>query len=87
MWNRFLLAFLLNTLVASCISPPECTDGSSAQCICGDGSEPNYSKFPPCEIKKVKGSLQKKEWSPSGWVAPQKGHFPLNLNASMHRAW
>ena len=35
------------------VSAPECTDGSSATCVCGDGSEPNYSKFPPCELKKV----------------------------------
>ena len=35
------------------VSAPECTDGSPASCVCGDGSEPNYSKFPPCELKKV----------------------------------
>ena len=39
------------------VSAPECTDGSSATCVCGDGSEPNYSKFPPCELKKVISSF------------------------------
>ena len=39
------------------VSAPECTDGSSATCVCGDGSEPNYSKFPPCELKKVRSSF------------------------------
>ena len=44
---------LLLSVMAQRVSPPECTDGSSATCVCGDGSDPNYSKFPPCELKKV----------------------------------
>ena len=49
-----LLLVILASLTASQrVSAPECTDGSSASCVCGDGSEPNYSKFPPCELKKV----------------------------------
>ena len=36
------------------VSAPECTDGSPATCVCGDGSQPDYSTFPPCPLKKVK---------------------------------
>ena len=38
------------------VSPPACTDGSAAQCVCGDGSQPDYSTFPPCPLKKVLNS-------------------------------
>ena len=35
------------------VSAPECTDGSAASCVCGDGSQPDYTTFPPCPLKKV----------------------------------
>merc|ERR1712098_283472 len=42
-------------LPASCLGfrPPSCTDGSLSSCLCGDGSEPDFSgqNF-PCPIKK-----------------------------------
>ena len=44
---------LLVSVMGQRVSPPECTGGSSATCVCGDGSDPDYSKFPPCELKKV----------------------------------
>jgi len=51
---RFMVVFLLPGLVMtmSRVSPPDCTDGSAAQCVCGDGSQPDYSTFPPCPLKK-----------------------------------
>eukprot|EP00092_Neocalanus_flemingeri_P041861 GFUD01045595.1.p1 GENE.GFUD01045595.1~~GFUD01045595.1.p1 ORF type:complete len:148 (+),score=40.85 GFUD01045595.1:85-528(+) len=54
MWScstTFLLISPLFLLVSS-ISPPDCTDGSPASCTCGDGSQPKYDTFPPCELKK-----------------------------------
>ena len=35
------------------VSAPDCTDGSAASCVCGDGSQPDYTTFPPCPLKKV----------------------------------
>ena len=35
------------------VSAPDCTDGSAATCVCGDGSQPDYTTFPPCPLKKV----------------------------------
>ena len=36
------------------VSAPDCTDGSAASCVCGDGSQPDYTTFPPCPLKKVR---------------------------------
>merc|ERR1712107_130762 len=47
-----LLASL--TTVANGLSAPECADGSISVCTCGDGNPPDFSTFPPCDIKKGK---------------------------------
>ena len=39
--------------VANGLSAPECADGSISVCTCGDGNPPDFSTFPPCDIKKV----------------------------------
>ena len=52
----FLLAPLLLLSLATSIhslSAPECADGSISVCTCGDGNPPDFSTFPPCDIKKV----------------------------------
>merc|ERR1712037_404601 len=36
------------------LSAPECADGSISVCKCGDGNPPDFSTFPPCDIKKGK---------------------------------
>ena len=51
--TSLILVTMASLATSQRVSAPECTDGSSASCVCGDGSEPNYSKFPPCELKKV----------------------------------
>ena len=53
--NLFLFSFCLTVVVviSQRVSAPDCTGGSKAECVCGDGSQPDYSKFPPCELKKV----------------------------------
>ena len=56
MMRLLLLLFLSLTVglvVSQRVSAPDCTGGSKAECVCGDGSQPDYSKFPPCELKKV----------------------------------
>merc|ERR1712233_3873 len=36
------------------LSAPECADGSISVCTCGDGNPPDFSTFPPCDLKKGK---------------------------------
>ena len=52
---KFLFFFCLTAglVVAQRVSAPDCTGGSKAECVCGDGSQPDYSRFPPCQLKKV----------------------------------
>ena len=47
-----LLLPSLTTMVMG-LSAPECADGSISVCTCGDGNPPDFSTFPPCDIKKV----------------------------------
>ena len=51
-WTASIIFVLFGKFSCQRVSAPECSDGSSASCVCGDGSQPDYSKFPPCEIKK-----------------------------------
>ena len=50
-----MLLILLLSLATSIhsLSAPECADGSISVCKCGDGNPPDFSTFPPCDIKKV----------------------------------
>merc|ERR1711884_905145 len=49
---RLISILLVGVAVSQRVSPPECTDGSLSECVCGDGSLPDYSTFPPCPLKK-----------------------------------
>ena len=48
-----ILLFLSLATSIHSLSAPECADGSTSVCKCGDGNPPDFSTFPPCDIKKV----------------------------------
>ena len=50
-----LVSLLLfsSVITSESLSAPECADGSVSVCTCGDGNPPDFSTFPPCDIKKA----------------------------------